>query len=84
MIWFGWALSPIKHCRLFNAKSGLYIYIKYIYVNNDSVKHQSYIYTQLKDKTVLLQTIQFIIRKEGGRESSVCTQFKRQTVLFNP
>ena len=30
MIWFGWILWHINHCRLFNAKSSLYIYIKYI------------------------------------------------------
>ena len=30
MIWFGLVLWHIKHCRLFNAKSSLYIYIKYI------------------------------------------------------
>ena len=30
MIWFGWVLWCINHCRLFNAKSSLYIYIKYI------------------------------------------------------
>ena len=30
MIWFGWLLWHIKHCRLFNAKSFLHIYIKYI------------------------------------------------------
>ena len=30
MIWFGWVLRYINHCRLFNAKSSLYIYIKYI------------------------------------------------------
>ena len=30
MIWFGWVLWHIKHCRLFNAKSFLYIYTKYI------------------------------------------------------
>ena len=30
MIWFGWVLWQINHCRLFNAKSSLYIYIKYI------------------------------------------------------
>ena len=28
-IWFGWVLWYINHCRLFNAKSSLYIYIKY-------------------------------------------------------
>ena len=26
----GWVLWHINHCRLFNAKSSLYIYIKYI------------------------------------------------------
>ena len=30
MIWFGWILWHINYCRLFNAKSSLYIYIKYI------------------------------------------------------
>ncbi len=30
MIWFGWVLMHINHCRSFNAKSALYIYIKYI------------------------------------------------------
>ena len=30
MILFGWVLWHINHCRLFNAKSSLYIYIKYI------------------------------------------------------
>ena len=30
MIWFSWVLWHINHCRLFNAKSFLYIYIKYI------------------------------------------------------
>ena len=31
MIWLGWVLWHINHCRLFNAKSSLYIYIKYIW-----------------------------------------------------
>ena len=30
MIWFGWVLWHINHCRVFNAKSSLYIYNKYI------------------------------------------------------
>ena len=30
MIWFDRLLWYINHCRLFNAKSSLYIYIKYI------------------------------------------------------
>ena len=31
MIWLGWVLWHINHCRLFNAKSSFYIYIKYIW-----------------------------------------------------
>ena len=31
MIWFGWVLWHINHCRLFNAKFYLYTYIKYIW-----------------------------------------------------
>ena len=31
MIWFGWILWYINHCRTFNAKSSLYICIKYIW-----------------------------------------------------
>ena len=31
MIWLGWVLWHINHCRLFNAKSSLYIYILNIY-----------------------------------------------------
>ena len=30
MIWFSWVSWHINHCRLFNAKSSLYIYIRYI------------------------------------------------------
>ena len=30
MIWFGLLLWHINHCRLFSAKSSLYIYVKYI------------------------------------------------------
>ena len=30
MIWFDWFLWHINHYRFFNAKSSLYIYIKYI------------------------------------------------------
>ena len=29
MIWFGWVLWHINHCRQFNVESSLYIYIKY-------------------------------------------------------
>ena len=30
MIWFVWVLWHSNHCRLFNAKSCLYIYIRYM------------------------------------------------------
>ena len=30
LVRLGWVLWHINHCRLFNAKSSLYIYIKYI------------------------------------------------------
>ena len=29
-MWFSWILWHINYCRVFNAKSSLYIYIKYI------------------------------------------------------
>ena len=31
MIWLGLVWNPVKHCRLFNAKFFLYLYIKYIW-----------------------------------------------------
>ena len=31
MIWLGWVLWQINTCKLFNAKSPLYIYIKYVW-----------------------------------------------------
>ena len=31
LVWFGWVLRHINHCRLFNAKFSTYIYIKYIW-----------------------------------------------------
>ena len=31
LVWFGLVLWHINHCRLFNAKSFLYMYIKYIW-----------------------------------------------------
>ena len=30
LVWFGLVLWHINHCRLFNAKSSLYMYIKYM------------------------------------------------------
>ena len=34
MISFGWVLWCINHCRLFNTKSFLYIYIKYVWLRS--------------------------------------------------
>ena len=45
-----------------------------LFSTNNLIKHQSFLYTQLNDQTVLIQTIQF----------SISTQSKCQTVLFDP
>ena len=44
-----------------------------LYITNNSIKHQSFVYTWLND-----QTVQFSIK------SFVCTQLKCQTFLFDP
>ena len=31
LVWLGWILWHINHCRLFNAKSSLYVYIRHIW-----------------------------------------------------
>ena len=46
-------------------------------ITNNSIKHEWFVYTQLNDKTVLFQTIQFNML-------FVCTQLKCQTGLFDP
>ena len=43
-----------------------------LYLNNNLIKYQSFVYTQLIDQTVLFQTIQF----------SISTQFQYQIVQF--
>ena len=48
-----------------------------LYIINNSIWHQTFVYTQSNDQTILFQGIQFSI-------SFVCSQFKRQTVLFDP
>ena len=42
-------------------------------ITNNSIKHQSFVYTQLNDKTVVFQTIPF----------NICRQFECETVLFD-
>ena len=67
MIWFGLVLWYINHCRLFNAKSCLYIYIKYIWFGLVWFYGISTIVGYLIQspflniQRVLLQTIQFSI-----------------------
>ena len=57
MVRFGWVFW---HYRLFNAKSSLYIYIKYM-IWFGFMDYQSFVYTHLIDQTVLFQAIQFSI-----------------------
>ena len=46
-------------------------------ITNNSIKHQSFVYTQLNDQIVLFLTIQFSISSVF-----VCTQLNVKTVLF--
>ena len=46
-------------------------------ITNNSIKHHLFLYSQLNDQTVLFLRIQFSL-------SFICTQFKCQTVLFDP
>ena len=45
--------NKLAHGRLFNAKSSLYC------IPNNSIKHQSFVYTQLNNQTVTFLTTQF-------------------------
>ena len=48
-----------------------------LYMTNNSIKHQLFVYTQLNDQTLLFLTIQFSM-------SFVWAQFTFQTDLFDP
>ena len=50
---------------------------KLLYISNNSIKHQSFVCTQLNVKTVLFLAVQFSML-------FVCTRFKCQTVLLDP
>ena len=66
MIWFGSVLWHINHCRLFNAKSFLCIYIKYIWFRLVGFYGRSTIVGYLMPKTfyiVQFETIQFSLNK---------------------
>ena len=57
----------------------IYIYINiYIYKTSNSIKHRSFVYTQLNDRTVLFQTIQSSISHLFAHS------LNSQTVLFDP
>ena len=80
----------------------LYIYIQYIISKhillilhtNNSIKHQSSVYTQLNDQTVLIQCRlghqSFVYTQLNIKvifqsiQFSLSTEFKCQTVLFDP
>ena len=76
VIWFGFVLWHINHCRLFNAKSSLYIYIKYIwfglvlfYVTSTIVgylcKIHFYTYKQFYLKQFIISLVQFQIKNSS-------------------
>ena len=79
LAWFGLVLWYIIHCRLFSAKSSLYIYIRYIWFGLvwfyaiSTIVGYLLQYPFLYILTFLLQTLQF----------SISTQFKMlETILF--
>ena len=59
-VWFGLVLWHIKHCRLCNAKSILYIETVLFNTIQFSIR-RIFIYTLLNVKSVQIQTIQFKI-----------------------
>ena len=63
MIWFGWVLWHINHCRLFNAKSSLYIYIGYIGFVNTSTKLNGFKYCYVS-LTIQLNISHFFIHNQ--------------------
>ena len=52
LVWLVWVLWHIKHCRLFNPKISLYIYIKYIWLSLDRFYGTSIIVGYLMPKTL--------------------------------
>ena len=73
MIRFGLVLWHINHCWLSNAKFDLYIldlltkankvewFLVLLCITATPIKHQSIVYRQLNNETVLFQAIQFSI-----------------------
>ena len=60
----------IKHSYL----SNVYFFQVLLCITNNSIKHESFVYTQLNDKTFQFQIIQFSM-------SFVCNQYKYQTPI---
>ena len=100
-IQFSLVLWYNHHCRLFNAKSSLLIYIRCIWFINisqqrknfqvllrtthTSFKHQSFVYEQLNNQTVLCQTIQFSIGKVKSFQVLQCItndSIKNQSFIY--
>ena len=76
----GVALSPTPWCCSYRKGSlqvtldygrQLYLLTLLICISNNSIKHQSFAYTQLNDQTVLFLTIQFSIRYLFARSLNV-------------
>ena len=83
MIWSGWVLWHINHCWLFNAKSSIYIYIKYIQFVNILL-----IIFSNEPMLILLHTVKWfqillcITNSSIKHRSFVYKQLHDQTVLF--
>ncbi len=80
MIWFGLVLYHINHCRLLNAKSSLYIYIKYIgfgYIGSYG-KSSLYIYM----KYMICKQILLITFLEELKLLNDFIQLNDKTILF--
>ena len=98
LILFGLIFGHINHCRLFNARSGLYVYIRFIRIiqillciTSNSIKHQSLVYTQFyfqqfslaqANKAKWHQVSQCTTKNSIRHQLFVYTQVKDQTVLF--
>ena len=85
VIWFvtfGLVLWHINHCRLFNAKS-IFIH-RNSSISNNSVQHKnSFFYSQLNVKTILLQTIQFGTSTQfNGKKSSISNNSAQHKYSF--
>ena len=72
LVWLGWVLWHINHCRLFNAKSSSYIYIKFLLI----------MFLNEPKLTVKWLQVLLYIAIDSIKQSFVYTQLNDQTVLF--